>query len=204
MKTVELSASKRDVLGSKTASGIRKDNKVPGVLYGGKENIHFVADSLSIEKIVNSPEVAFVNLNVDGNAARAIIREVQFHPVNDRITHLDLLAIHDDKPVHIGIPVKPTGSSKGVLAGGKLIQKMRKVNVKALPKHVPDFIEVDITELQIGNSVKIADLKLDGVELLDAKNNVVLAVKVTRAAAAAEASADASKTDEKAAAPAKK
>lgn len=189
MKSVELIASKRNELGSKSSASLRKEKKIPGVLYGGKENIHFIADVLPFEKIINSAEVMFIDLKIDSTTSKALIKEVQFHPVTDHIAHIDLQEVHSDKPVTIGIPVKAKGSSKGVLAGGKLIQKLRKVNIKALPSKVPECIEIDITEMGIGQSVKVGELKLDGVEFLDAPNSVVLSVKVTRAAAPVETAA---------------
>jgi large subunit ribosomal protein L25 len=189
MKSVELIASKRNDLGSKSSALLRKENKIPGVLYGGKENIHFIADVLPFEKIINSAEVTFVDLKIDATSTKAIIKEVQFHPVTDRIAHIDLLEVNFEKLVTIGVPVKTKGASKGVLAGGKLIQKLRKVIVRALPKNIPEFIEIDITDIGIGQSVKVSDLKFDGVEFLDAQNSVVLAVKVTRAVAPTETAA---------------
>jgi len=189
MKSVELIASKRNDLGSKSSALLRKENKIPGVLYGGKENIHFIADVLPFEKIINSSEVTFVDLKIDATTTKALIKEVQFHPVTDRIAHIDLLEVQSDKLVTIGVPVKTKGASKGVLAGGKLIQKLRKVLVKALPSNIPEFIEIDITEMSIGQSIKVSDLKLKGAEFLDAANSVVLAVKVTRAVAPTETAA---------------
>lgn len=180
MKSFEITATKRTDLTKQETKKIRTGGQVPCVLYGGKENVHFSAPVLSFKGLVYTPEVYKVNLNIDGQTHEAVMREVQFHPVTDKLLHIDFMAIHPDKEVTIDIPVKITGSADGVRQGGQLIVKVRTLQVSALPAKLPGHVEVDVTPLQIGQSVRIGDLKMEGVTFLDSPNNIITGVRVTR------------------------
>ena len=180
MKTVSLSGSLRGSVGKKDAKLQRRAGKIPCVLYGGPEQIHFVADEKSFSKILFTPEVYMIKIAIDGKEYDTIYQEIQFHPVTDKLLHVDFLQLIPDKPVVIAIPVKSEGVSPGVLKGGRLEKKLRKVKIKALAKDLPDFIMINISSMDIGDSVKISDLKIDGVTFLDAPNNVVIAVRTAR------------------------
>jgi large subunit ribosomal protein L25 len=180
MKTVSLSGSLRGNVGKKDAKLQRRAGKVPCVLYGGSEQIHFVADDKAFSKILFTPEVNIIRITIDGKDYDSIYQEIQFHPVTDKLLHVDFLQVLPDKPVVIAIPVRIEGTSPGVLRGGRLEKKMRKLKIRALQKDLPDFVTVDISTLEIGDTVKIADLKVDNVTFLDAANNVVVAVRTAR------------------------
>ena len=180
MKTVSLSGSLRGSVGKKDAKLQRRAGKIPCVLYGGPEQIHFVADEKSFSKILFTPEVNLIKVTIDGKEYITIYQEIQFHPVTDKLLHVDFLQVLPDKPVVIAIPVKYEGVSPGVLRGGRLEKKMRKVRIKALAKDLPDFIMVNISSMDIGDSVTIGSLKIDNVTFLDASNNVVVGVRTAR------------------------
>ncbi len=180
MKTVSLSGSLRGSVGKKDAKLQRRAGKIPCVLYGGPEQIHFVADEKSFSKILFTPEVNLIKITIDGKEYDTIYQEIQFHPVTDKLLHVDFLQVLPDKPVVIAIPVKCEGVSPGVLRGGRLEKKMRKVKIKALAKDLPDYVLIDISPMDIGDSAKISDLKIDNVTFLDAPNNVVIGVRTAR------------------------
>jgi large subunit ribosomal protein L25 len=180
MKTVSLSGSLRGNVGKKDAKLQRRAGKVPCVLYGGSEQIHFVADDKAFSKILFTPEVNIIRITIDGKDYDSIYQEIQFHPVTDKLLHVDFLQVLPDKPVVIAIPVRIEGTSPGVLRGGRLEKKMRKLKIRALQKDLPDYVTVDISTLEIGDTVKIGDLKVENVTFLDASNNVVVAVRTAR------------------------
>jgi len=180
MKSVSLSGSLRENVGKKDAKKQRKEGKVPCVVYGGKEQIHFTIEELAFGSIIFTPEVYIVNLNIDGKEVRAILQEVQYHPVTDKPLHADFLQVFDDKVLSVAIPTKLVGDSIGVMKGGKLIHKMHRVVVKGLINDIPDAIEVDITKLDIGKSIKIRDLSIDKLVLTDPVNSVIVRTKTAR------------------------
>jgi len=182
MKTIALSAIKRTEVGSVDAKQIRKEGNIPCNIYGVNGNTNFHVNEIIFNKIINSPEVYFVDLDIDGKKHKAIIKEVQFHPVTDKTLHVDFLEVSKDKLVNVTLPVKTTGTSKGVLAGGKLRMVTRRLKVRGLVEDLPEFIEVDITSLKIGQTFKVADLNVKGLTFLDAANAVVVAVKMSRVA----------------------
>lgn len=186
MKTVSLSGSPRENVGSKDAKVLRQEGRVPGVLYGNGENIHFHVKETELNKLVFTPEVHFISIELDGKEYKAIFKEIQFHPVTDRITHFDLMAVVDDKLVSIALPVRLTGNSPGVLNGGKLRQNYRKLKVKALAKDLPDYIELDISKLRIGMSIRLGDIDIPNVTLMGDMRDVVVGVKTARNAVADE------------------
>jgi len=184
MKSIALKGNKRTDRGSSDAKTLRKEDKIPAVLYGGKESTHFVIDEIPFGKIINSPNVYFVDLNIDGTTVRSIIKEIQYHPVTDKVLHVDFLEVVAGKPVTVLLPIKVTGTSKGVISGGKLRTVTRRLRVRGLADALPEAINVDITPLNIGQSIKVGDIKVSGLTLLDAANAVVVAVKMSRAAVA--------------------
>ncbi|MGB9745625.1 MAG: 50S ribosomal protein L25/general stress protein Ctc [Bacteroidales bacterium] len=181
MKTIEIKAEARKNLGKKETEKLRKQGMVPGVLYGGSEPVHFYVPENSLRHLVYTPNVYVVNLTIDSRNTKAILQDIQFHPVTDHILHIDFKEVFDDKPVVMRIPIKLTGSSVGVRAGGKLKQSVRYLKVKGLIKDLPDQLTIDISDLNIGKSIRVGDLSFENIELLDNKRLQVVSVQVTRA-----------------------
>jgi large subunit ribosomal protein L25 len=186
MKTFELKGELRKELGKIACKKLRKEGNMPCVLYGGKENVNFTVDKPSLKKLIYTPKVYLVDLTIGKKKHQAILKDLQFHVVTDEVSHLDFLEISDDKPVEIGIPVELTGVAPGVLAGGKLALVNRKLKVKALAKDLPDNLIVDISDLNLGKSIKVQDLNFENIQILNSKNTVVASVKLTRAAKGTE------------------
>ena len=186
MKTIEIKGSFRTELGKKSSKQSRKAGNVPCVIYGKEENIHFQAPELSFKNLVYTPEAHLVKLLIDNKEFNVVLKDMQFHPVSDKILHADFVEIFDDKPVVIGIPIKITGDSVGVIAGGKLSIKRRSLKVKGLPKDLPEHLTIDITNLKIHEGVKVGDLSFDKIELLDPKKSMVLTIATSRVAAKSE------------------
>lgn len=185
MKSVALRATKREISNSKSPiNQLRNQGRVPAVLYGGKENVHFDVDEVAFEKLINTKEVYFIDLEIDGAARKAVIRDIQFHPVSDRPLHIDFMEVFEDKAVTMSVPVSYTGVSIGVLNGGKKSDKLRKLVLKALPKDMPEEVKLDISKLRIGQSIKVEDVNLPNVDKLDTPNAVIVAVKTSRVAVA--------------------
>lgn len=182
MKTVQLSGSPRASVGKKDAKAVRNAGRVPCVLYGTGEQTCFSVRDVDMEKIVFSPDVYQVDLDIDGTKKKAIIQELQIHPVTEKVQHVDFLELTDNKPVKIGIPITLSGRSKGVLNGGRLQQVFRRLTVLGLPKDLPATVDIDITELRIGMSKRVSDLVLPGIKVLDDPNAVVVSVKMARGA----------------------
>lgn len=189
MKTVSLSGAPRVHVGKKDAKLNRKEGKVPCVIYGGKEQIHFTLPELSFNKILFTPEVYIVEIDVDGKKYKTILQDVQYHPVSDKVLHADFLEIIEGKKLIVALPVKFSGIAPGVTKGGKLMVKYRKLRVKGEIDKMPEFIEVGISNLEIGQSVKVRDINLDGLTVVDTPNAVIVQVKMARGAKAAAAEA---------------
>ncbi len=187
MKTFELKGTLRNDLGKKASKAYRVENMVPCVLYGGEEVKHFNATTEGIRKLVYTPEVYIVNLELDGKTVTAIMKDLQFQPVSDQLLHADFLQISDKKPIIMEIPVVLEGLAEGVKAGGKLSLEMRKLKVKGLYKDFPEKLAINIENLGLGKTIQIGALSFPNLELLNAKDNVVCAVKLTRAARGAAA-----------------
>jgi len=196
MKTVSMSGSLRENVGKKDAKALRNAKRVPCVIYGGKEQIHFSVEEAAFKPLVYSPEIAFVELTIDGKVYKAVLQDMQFHTVTDAIYHADFIELIDGKPIVMGVPVKTSGLAKGVTLGGKLMIKLKKLKVKAAPEFMPETITVDVTKLLIGQSIKVRDVKLNNFELLDTSNAVVATVRITRAAASAAGSVSMDDDDE--------
>ena len=193
MKTFELKGKVREELGKKASKATRAEESVPCVLYGTGENVHFTATASDLRKLIYSPEVFIVDLDVDGKKSKAIMKDLQFHPVSDKVLHIDFLEVSENKPVVVELPVQLNGLAEGVKAGGKLALEMRKLRVKGLYTNFPEKIDIDVTSLGLGKSIQVGALKFDNMELLNAKNAVVCQVKLTRAARGAAAAAAAKK-----------
>ena len=189
MKTFELKGTVRADLGKKATKATRVAEAVPCVLYGVGENTHFSATASDLRKLIYSPEVFVVALDIEGKKCNAIMKALQFHPVTDKVLHIDFLQVTNEKPVTIELPVKLTGLAEGVKAGGKLALEMRKLKVKALYTDLPENITIDVTSLGLGKTIQVAAVKVDKLEILNAKNAVVAQVKLTRAARGAAAAA---------------
>lgn len=186
MKTVKLSGSPRENVGKKDAKACRKQGLVPCVLYGGDQQVHFSVEERGFVPIVFTPEVMFVEIDLEGKSYRAILQDIQYHPVTDKILHADFLELHDDKAISMSIPVLTTGTSKGVLRGGKLVQRIRKLPLKALPGNMPENITLDITKLNIGQAIKVKDLSIPEVTILSSPFNTIVNVKTARGVVAAD------------------
>jgi large subunit ribosomal protein L25 len=182
MKSVALSGNVRAERGSANAGILRKEEKVPCVIYGGKENVHFTINEVKFDKIINTPQVYFIDLDVEGKKFKAIIKALQFHPVTDRVIHVDFLEVFEDKAITVKIPVLLKGRSKGIANGGTLRTAKKRLEIKGLPSAIPENIEIDITELRIGQSIKVGEIDYPGLTFLGADNAVVVAVKMSRAA----------------------
>ncbi len=205
MKAVSLSGSLRENVGKKDAIKNRREGLVPCVMYGGKEQFHFAVSDKSFRKLLFTDQVYIFTIELAGKSTNAIVQDVQYHPVTDNILHIDFLEVLPEKPVVISVPVKSEGTAPGVLKGGKLVSKMRKLKIKALLQDLPDFIMLSINPLDIGDSIKVKDVKRDNITFLDAPNNVILGVRTARTvvedapvegAAAAGAAAPAEKKEE--------
>lgn len=193
MKTLTLIGEKRETVGSKYAADLRRKAMVPCVLYGGETPVHFAVTEAELKKFVYTPSVYFADIQIDGKSYKGIMKDIQFHPVTDKPIHVDFLEVFDNKKVRLELPVKVTGNSAGVRAGGKLVVNVKKLKIEALPADIPDEIELDVTNLNIGDKLRISDLNIPGVKFLDAANVVVAAVKMTRSAISAQAAAEAEK-----------
>ncbi len=191
MKSLTIKGTKRTEINKQAVKQLRGQGNVPCVLYGGKENIHFASPAMDFKNLVYTGNVHTVQLSIDGTDYNAVMKDIQFHPVTDRIMHIDFLEIHPDKEVVIDVPVKIKGTSEGVKEGGRLIQKLRKLKISALMNDLPDNIEIDITSLKIGDSIRVGNLKKENVTFLDSANNIVVGVRVTRAVVEEEAAAPA-------------
>lgn len=180
MKSIEVKAQKREILGKKRAKELREKGMVPGVLYGKNGVVHLVVPFSELRDLVYTPNVYLIDLNIDGTIEKAMIQDLQWHPVEEMLMHVDFLRVIDNKPLTINIPVKVTGMAKGVKAGGRLKVNMRLLRIKALPENLPDNIEIDITQLAIGDSIKVNEVKKDNLEFLDNKSNLIVGVVTTR------------------------
>ena len=200
MKSIEIKGSLRTDLGKKATRELRKDNGVPCVLYGVKKDenglpvaTHFTVPVDGLRNLVYTPNIYSVNLDIDGTVVTAIMKDIQFHPVKDTILHVDFLQVEENKPLVMEVPVQLEGLAEGVRAGGKLALQLRKLKVKASYTAIPERLVIDVTPLGLGKTIKVGELNYEGLELINAKEAVVCAVKLTRAARGAAAAAAAGK-----------
>ena len=182
MKTFNLTGSKRESTGKKAAKAYRKESLLPCVLYGGDEVVHFTVAKESIRKLIYTPDVHIVVLSIEKEKYTAILKDSQFHPVSDELLHVDFLQIFEERPVVLEIPVVLEGLAQGVKDGGKLSMNIRKLKVKGLYKNFPEKLVINIENLGLGKTIQVGNLNFDNLELLNAKDTVVAAVRLTRAA----------------------
>lgn len=182
MKKAQLSGSVRTNVGKKDAKAIRNAGNVPCVLYGSGTQTHFSVRSVDVEKLIFSPDVYQVEIDVDGTKKMAIIQDLQMHPVKDKPVHVDFLELDDKKPVRVSLPVRTVGAAPGVMNGGKLRMPNRMLRLLGLPADLPEAVTVDISSLKIGGSIRVSDVKIDGVTFLEPADAVVAGVKMARGA----------------------
>ncbi|WP_341217084.1 50S ribosomal protein L25/general stress protein Ctc [uncultured Wocania sp.] len=183
MKSITINGSQRESVGKKATKALRNAGQVPCVLYGGDKPVHFSAPELAFSKLVYTPNAHTVVINLDsGETLNAVLQDIQFHPVTDRILHVDFYQLFEDKEIALNIPVQLVGNSRGVKNGGVLRRNNRKLRIKALPANLPDFIEIDITPLKIGDKVAVGDLPSEGYTFLHNDNTVVCRVSTSRVA----------------------
>ncbi len=185
MKVIALKGDVREKLGKSATKQVRKEGKVPCVIYGKNENTHFSVYQADFKHLVYTPNTYLVQVSIGNNKKLAKVQELQFHPVSEDIIHADFYEVNENSPLSIPVPVKIVGNSPGVIAGGKLQLKIKKLNVFGLISDFPEYIEVNISELEIGKSVKVKDISLDNLTLLDSENNSIVSCIVTRAARSA-------------------
>ena len=182
MKSVSIKGVARVNLGKKFAKQLRKEDNVPCVIYGGNTDpIHFYAHSNEFRKIVYTANVFIIDVHIGNETVKSIMSDIQFHPVTDKLVHIDFLKIFDDKKIKLNIPLNIIGNAIGVRNGGRLALNMRKLAIEALVENLPESVEVDISELRIGQSMRVSDLSLDGITILSKSNDVVVGVKTSRA-----------------------
>ncbi len=180
MKSITIKGSKRESVGKVATKALRNAGMVPCVIYGGETPIHFSAEEKAFKNLVYTPNVYTASINVDGQVVNAILQDIQFHPVSDKILHIDFYQLFDDKEITMNIPVKLTGTSPGVLNGGALRFTNRKLKVKALPANLPDFVTADISKLKIGNKLFVTELANDDYTFMHPDNTVVVQVRTSR------------------------
>ena len=185
MKSVSISGSLRENVGKKDAKAQRNQGMIPCVIYGGKDQKMFVVDERQFKNLLYTPEVKYAEVNINGEVRNAIVQETQFHPITDRLMHVDFLEVVDGKPITIEIPFKVKGTSPGVLKGGLLKKRVRKLKVRGLLGNIPEEVTADISSLEINDMTKIGDIHIDNLEIVDNPNKVILQVVPTRGSAAA-------------------
>jgi len=181
MKKVSMSGSLRANVGKKDAKMNRAQGKVPCVVYGGKEEIHFTLDTKVLETIIFNPYTYLIDLDIEGKKLTATLQDVQYHPVSDKTLHADFLQVTPGKPIIVSLPIRVEGNSPGVLRGGKLIKKFRKMKVKGLAEHMPEEIKIRISKLEIDNTIQVSDIVIPNIEILEVPANLVITVASTRA-----------------------
>jgi len=180
MKTVSMSGSPRANVGKKDAKALRNAGLVPCVIYGGKEQVHFSTPETSFKQIVFTPDVCFIEVELNGKKYLTILQDIQYHKVKDSILHADLFELHDDRPITLPVPVVYQGSSPGVLKGGKLTKNVRKIKVNALPKNMPETLTIDLSTLEIGDMVKVNTIEAKNFTIVDHPSTTICMVKTTR------------------------
>ncbi|MDX9852643.1 MAG: 50S ribosomal protein L25/general stress protein Ctc [Tenuifilaceae bacterium] len=190
MKSIELKGSLRTETGKKISKKLRNEEQVPAILYGGEAPVVFSVVAKDLKPIIYTPNVFVIKLDVNGTVYNAILKDIQFHPVSDAIIHVDFQQIFDDKKVTVALPVVLTGVAEGARQGGKLMLVTRKLRANGLVKDMPDTLDIDVTDLGLGKTRLVGDLKFENFQIVDPKSTVVAAVKLTRAARGAQAAAE--------------
>ena len=198
MKEIEVTGKKRSTIGKKSSKHLRKEGFIPCNLYGEAKDengapkaLAFTCPMNELRKIVYTPHIYVINLIIDGESHTAILKELQFHPVTDALLHVDFYEVNDQKPITIGIPVKLTGLAQGIRDGGRMNLSIRKINVTAKYQDIPEHLDIDVTDLKIGKSIKVGDLHFEGLEMATSKEVVVCSIKATRKSNAASKAEDA-------------
>jgi large subunit ribosomal protein L25 len=181
MKTVSMSGSLRANVGKKDAKMNRASGKIPCVIYGGKEELHFAIESKVLDTIIFTPYTFLVDLDIEGRKFTSTLQDVQYHPVTGKTLHADFLQVTAGKPIIVSLPIRVEGNSPGVLRGGKLVKKFRKLKVKGLSEYMPEEIVINISAMEIEDSLRVADIKIPNIEILEVMSNLVISVASTRA-----------------------
>lgn len=182
METVKIAGELREKLGKKASKSARKEGKIPAVMYGGNDVVHFSTTNSELKSVVYTPDFKMVELDLNGETFKCILKDIQFHPVTDNIEHVDFLRLYDDVSVNIEVPIKFIGNSPGVLEGGKLIQTVRKIKLKTIPQNIVNSVTVDISELKLGSAVRVKEIAaMDKVQIMNPPNMPVANVEIPRA-----------------------
>lgn len=198
MKQISLSGSLRESVGRQNAAELRRNGRIPAVMYGGDSQLHFSISEIDLEKIRRQAETFQINIELEGKTYASVIQEMQFNPITDKVTHVDFLFLVPGKDVKVALPVRLTGSSEGVKAGGKLVLNYRKMRTIGKPETLPEAIVVDISALQIGDLVRVREVQIEGCKFAEAEASAIVAVQATRASIAAnQAAADDGKKKKK-------
>jgi len=187
MKTLSITAAARTAGGKKAAKTVRREGLIPCVLYGGGENITFSVEAKAVKPLIYTPNSYIVEIDLDGKIEKAVMREVQYHPVREQIMHIDFYRVQENKPIAITVPVRLTGSAEGVKVGGKLTLSTRKLTISGMLEALPDEIVVDVTPLNVGQTIFVGDLNVEGIKFLTPATTAIAAVRVTRASRGAAA-----------------
>lgn len=204
MNVVAVSGQARKSLGKSATKNTRREGLVPAVLYGAGDPVHFTVKPLSVRSLIYTPEFKLAELDIDGAVSRAIVKDIQFHPVTDEIQHIDFLALQDGQPIKVAVPIGFKGNSPGVRAGGKLQQSVRKIKLKTTPDKLVDRIVLDVSDLELGQAIRVRDIdEMEGVEIINPAGQPVATVEIPRAlrsaaTAAAKAEGDEEGTEEEA------
>ena len=196
MKQIQISGKKREIIGKKASKELRKEGLIPCNLYGEvKENgkpvaLAFASPMAELRKLVYTPHIYVVELTIDGEKHLAVMKEIQFHPTTDAVLHIDFYEVNETKPIVMGVPVKHTGLAQGVRDGGRMNLSIRKINVKAPFQQIPEHLDIDVTNLRLGKSIKVGELSFEGLELVTSKDVVVCSIKATRNAVASSETAE--------------
>ncbi|HLW50567.1 MAG TPA: 50S ribosomal protein L25/general stress protein Ctc [Sphingobacteriaceae bacterium] len=186
MKSIAISGSSRKNVGKRDAKELRYQGLVPAVLYGGEKQVHFSVSAADLRPAIYTADAHFIDLDIDGKKYKAIIQDSQFHPLTDQIRHIDFLELDDNKEVAMLVPIKLTGTSPGVKMGGKLVQKLRKLKVRALPTNLPQYIDVSIEPLEVGKSVRVEEINIPDARILNNGDDTIVSVVMSRALRQAE------------------
>ncbi len=190
MNVVAIEAQKRSDLGQKAAKSLRREGNVPCVIYGGEDVVHFSAAELTFKPIVYTPDFNVVELTIDGKTYKCVLKDIQFHPVTDKILHIDFMELVDGKKVIVELPLEFNGLAEGVKAGGKLLAQMRKLKVKALPKDLIPVLDVDVSALQLGKSIKVRELSYEGLEIMNAGGSPIVSIEIPRSLRSKQSAAE--------------
>ncbi|HHP7241783.1 MAG TPA: 50S ribosomal protein L25/general stress protein Ctc [Cyclobacteriaceae bacterium] len=181
MKTHEIIGYKRANLGKSESKRLRAEGNVPCVLYGGEHQVHFYAPMILFRDLVYTSEIHFVELNIEGDIYKCILQDIQFHPVSEVILHADFLLLRDDRLIKMNVPIKLHGNAPGVIKGGKVVMKLRYLTIKALPDNMPEYLDVDISKLELGKSIKVGEIEPKDYQILNNELVSIVSVEVPRA-----------------------